>query len=262
MERFRDSEEHKALVLSLRAGGQGLNLQQASYVFHFDRWWNPAVEHQAEDRSHRMGQEWPVHVYKYICENTIEERIDEVIRQKQLLFDDVVDDVSMDLGRRLTADELYGLFGLKPPRVAGARPARTGSSPEYSAMSGVEFEEYVERLLKRRGWQVTTTPITRDGGIDLRAEKPGEVEGSLTLLIQCKNHAQPVGVDVVRELSGVLPPEQPATRGVVACPSGFSADARTFGHKRGILLWDRNELFKLASTETPAIQEEEDSKKD
>ena len=57
------------------AGGQGLNLQNTSYVFHFDRWWNPVVERQAEDRSHRLGQTFPVHVYRYILEGNIEERI-------------------------------------------------------------------------------------------------------------------------------------------------------------------------------------------
>ena len=80
----------KVLVLSLRAGGQGLNLQDASYVFHFDRWWNPAVEHQAEDRTHRLGQISPVHVYKYTSENTIEERIEQILHKKQLLFDELV----------------------------------------------------------------------------------------------------------------------------------------------------------------------------
>ena len=53
---FKENPRHEALVLSLKAGGQGLNLQEASYVFHFDRWWNPAVERQAEDRTHRLGQ--------------------------------------------------------------------------------------------------------------------------------------------------------------------------------------------------------------
>jgi SNF2 family DNA or RNA helicase len=93
IQEFKTHPEHKALVLSLMAGGQGLNLQEASYVFHFDRWWNPAVEHQAEDRSHRLGQTLPVTVYKYICEETIEERIDGILREKQALFDELVDDV-------------------------------------------------------------------------------------------------------------------------------------------------------------------------
>lgn len=81
VETFKRDDRHKALVLSLRAGGFGLNLQEASYVFHFDRWWNPAIERQAEDRAHRMGQQNAVTVYRYICEDTIEERIDQVLRR-------------------------------------------------------------------------------------------------------------------------------------------------------------------------------------
>ncbi|MBI4289309.1 MAG: DEAD/DEAH box helicase [Chloroflexi bacterium] len=121
VEQFKSDPSHKVLVLSLRAGGQGLNLQEASYVFHFDRWWNPAVEHQAEDRTHRLGQTSPVHVYQYTCEDTIEERIEQILQQKQKLFDELVDDVSIDLKSRLTEEELYGLFGLTPPRRPGGK---------------------------------------------------------------------------------------------------------------------------------------------
>jgi SNF2 family DNA or RNA helicase len=112
---FKSNPARKVLVLSLRAGGQGLNLQDASYVFHFDRWWNPAVEHQAEDRSHRLGQTMPVHIYEYICENTVEERIEQILQEKQLLFDEMVDDVTIDLRAKLSTKELYDLFGLLPP---------------------------------------------------------------------------------------------------------------------------------------------------
>ena len=109
---FKTNESHKALVISLRAGGLGLNLQEASYVFHLDRWWNPALERQAEDRSHRLGQTVKVNVIKYSCKNTIEERIDRILQQKQELFDQLVDDVSMDLSKSLNRNELLGLFGL------------------------------------------------------------------------------------------------------------------------------------------------------
>ena len=102
-------------MLSLRAGGVGLNLQDASYVFHFDRWWNPSVERQAEDRSHRLGQSSSVNVYAYACEQTIEERIEAVLRRKQRLFQDVVDDVTLDLESVLTSAELFGLVGLSAP---------------------------------------------------------------------------------------------------------------------------------------------------
>ena len=113
IERFKSDTQHQALIISLRAGGLGLNLQEASYVFHLDRWWNPAVERQAEDRSHRMGQTAKVNVIKYSCTDTIEERIDATLARKQELFDRLVDDVSLDLSSRLSREELFGLFGLE-----------------------------------------------------------------------------------------------------------------------------------------------------
>ena len=112
IDRFKTRPEHQALLLSLRAGGLGLNLQEASYVFHLDRWWNPALERQAEDRSHRMGQTVKVNVIKYSCTGTIEERIDAILESKQELFDQLIDDVSLDLSARLNRAELLGLFGL------------------------------------------------------------------------------------------------------------------------------------------------------
>ena len=112
VERFRVSGRHKAMVISLRAGGVGLNLQEASYVFHLDRWWNPAVERQAEDRTHRIGQTAKLNVIKYICADTIEARIDRILEEKQQLFDEIIDDVSLDLSIKLSREELLGLLGI------------------------------------------------------------------------------------------------------------------------------------------------------
>jgi hypothetical protein len=243
---FKANPAHKVLVLSLRAGGQGLNLQEASYVFHFDRWWNPAVGHQAEDRSHRFGQAFPANVYIYTCEDTIEERIERILQEKQVLFDELVDDVSIDLQSKLTSEELFGLFGLTPP--AQAKSGRRSLEPpaNYAAMSGVEFEMYVKRLLERKGWRVETTPLTRDRGIDLIARRDDAVGVEVTLYVQCKNHASPVGVEVARELNGALPKHLSGARGVLVCPSGFTATAMSFAKERGLALWDRHHLFTLA----------------
>lgn len=87
---FQDDNGPAALVVSLRAGGQGLNLTAANRVFHYDRWWNPAVEDQASDRAHRIGQTRDVWVHKLICMGTVEERIDAVLERKRSLADDVV----------------------------------------------------------------------------------------------------------------------------------------------------------------------------
>jgi SNF2 family DNA or RNA helicase len=77
-------------VLSLKAGGLGLNLTAANHVFHFDRWWNPAVERQATDRAYRIGQSRTVHVHKFVCLGTLEERIDQMIEEKTALAEHII----------------------------------------------------------------------------------------------------------------------------------------------------------------------------
>ncbi len=91
VERFQDDELTPFFVLSLKAGGAGLNLTAASHVIHFDRWWNPAVENQATDRAFRIGQKRNVLVHKFVCRGTIEERIDQLIASKQQLVKDVLE---------------------------------------------------------------------------------------------------------------------------------------------------------------------------
>jgi SNF2 family DNA or RNA helicase len=89
--RFQEDEEGpQVFILSLKAGGTGLNLTRANHVFHFDRWWNPAVEDQATDRAFRIGQKRNVEVHKFVCVGTLEERIDEMIEQKKALAQSVV----------------------------------------------------------------------------------------------------------------------------------------------------------------------------
>ena len=87
---FQESEEHPFFVLSLKAGGSGINLTAASHVIHFDRWWNPAVENQATDRAFRIGQKRNVLVHKFICRGTVEDKIDELIESKKQLAGDLL----------------------------------------------------------------------------------------------------------------------------------------------------------------------------
>src|SRR5205085_11906049 len=85
-----DANGPPVFILSLKAGGTGLNLTRANHVFHFDRWWNPAVENQATDRAFRIGQTRNVQVYKYLCAGTFEEQIDAMIERKQQLAQTIV----------------------------------------------------------------------------------------------------------------------------------------------------------------------------
>ena len=85
VEQFQRDDGPPFFVLSLKAGGTGLNLTAARHVIHFDRWWNPAVESQATDRAYRIGQRGGVLVNKFVCRGTVEEKIDALIESKQAL---------------------------------------------------------------------------------------------------------------------------------------------------------------------------------
>lgn len=250
VEAFLRDDRHKLFILSLRAGGFGLNLQTASYVFHFDRWWNPAVEDQAEGRAHRMGQTYPVTAIKYVCVDTIEERIEAKLREKRRLFQEIVDDTSMELTAALSESELFGLFGLEAPtRVKRVR--------HYQA--GEQFEDWLAERLREQGLNVTLTPRSRDGGIDIVAERSDAIGVVTRLMIQCKNLSQPVGVAVVRELRGTIPERLAGTTPVVACPAGFTADAIAFAHDNGIVLWGKAELEALAGEDQNNTDSPEDT---
>jgi SNF2 family DNA or RNA helicase len=108
---FAEDPSRAVMVASLRAGGVGLNLTAASVVFHFDRWWNPAVESQAEDRAHRIGQRRRVQVFAYLTPDTIEQRIGEILAEKRLLFDDLIDGVTAESLGRLDLPTLLRAVG-------------------------------------------------------------------------------------------------------------------------------------------------------
>ncbi len=94
------------------AGGVGLNLQFASYVFLFDRWWNPAVEDQAINRAHRIGVQRAVTVTRFLVRDTIEQRINEILERKRALFDAVFSDTNTTPTSRLSREEIFSLFNL------------------------------------------------------------------------------------------------------------------------------------------------------
>jgi SNF2 family DNA or RNA helicase len=90
VDHFQSDDGPPFFILSLRAGGTGLNLTAAAHVIHFDRWWNPAVENQATDRAFRIGQQRNVLVHTFITSGTIEERIDALLAEKRQFADDIL----------------------------------------------------------------------------------------------------------------------------------------------------------------------------
>lgn len=112
VESFNGEEYIPFMVLSLKAGGVGLNLTAANHVIHFDRWWNPAVENQATDRAFRIGQTKNVMVHKFITEGTIEEKIDLMIEEKQKLAGDIIGSSGENWITELDNNEIMELFRL------------------------------------------------------------------------------------------------------------------------------------------------------
>jgi SNF2 family DNA or RNA helicase len=116
----RDTTKH-VLLMSYGTGGVGLNLQFTNYVFLFDRWWNPAVEDQAINRAHRIGQKEPVFVTRFITQNTLEGRIAEVLERKRQLFNELIEQNGPPLRMGLDEEEIFGLFDIQArPRRAAA----------------------------------------------------------------------------------------------------------------------------------------------
>ena len=109
---FQEDDRVPFMVLSLKAGGIGLNLTAASHVIHFDRWWNPAVENQATDRAFRIGQKKNVLVHKFVCRGTVEERIDELIAGKQKLSDEVLSGGAESSLTEMSNEELISMVSL------------------------------------------------------------------------------------------------------------------------------------------------------
>jgi non-specific serine/threonine protein kinase len=110
--RFQEDETEHFFVLSLKAGGAGLNLTAASHVVHFDRWWNPAVENQATDRAFRIGQTKNVLVHKFVCRGTVEEKIDQLMESKRQLAKDLLEGGAELLLTELPNEELLKLVAL------------------------------------------------------------------------------------------------------------------------------------------------------
>ncbi len=110
--RFQEDEAVPFFVLSLKAGGSGLNLTAASHVIHFDRWWNPAVEDQATDRAFRIGQTKNVFVHKFVCRGTVEDKIDQLIESKRQLSKDLLEGGAELVLTELKDDELLKLVAL------------------------------------------------------------------------------------------------------------------------------------------------------
>jgi len=120
LDQFKADRSKHVILMSYATGSVGLNLQFCNYVFLFDRWWNPAIEDQAINRAHRLGQKEPVIVTRFISQGTIEERIAEVLQRKRELFEQIIAQNGPPASLGMSEDDIFGLFDIKsrPTRAA------------------------------------------------------------------------------------------------------------------------------------------------
>jgi HJR/Mrr/RecB family endonuclease len=258
---FQNHDRPAVLLMSVQAGGTGLTLTAANHVFHFDHWWNPAVARQAEGRAHRIGQEHTVFVYDLYTESTIEQRIYNLLQEKQALFDAVIDDLSVDYVQgKITDNELFGLFGLKPPasepvttravqsklQVATAGRSLTSQpNQKLDDLTPLEFEHFVANLYEKMGYRTELTSQSHDHGIDIIGRRQGPF-GIEKIIVQCKHYpGGTVGEAVVRDLIGAWQNHRDAKTAILATSGRFSSGAVIMAQRHQVVLTDRTDLERL-----------------
>lgn len=249
IERFKFSEQTPILLASIKSGGEGLNLAEASYVIHFDHWWNPAVMWQAEDRVHRRGQIHGVNIYSYWMNGTIDERIHEILTQKGILIENVVDGAADDLSSAqiedlISVDEWLEIFGVKQIEIAN-RPKLPVK--DWQAMSLIEireqlyeltpreFEELVKDLMHYWGYpNVKVTGKSGDGGIDVLSTRNTE-NGVERVAAQCKRYRGNVGVGTARDFIGAINLNKTIVKGFLVTTSEFTPECLHICETSGIV---------------------------
>ncbi|HUJ32758.1 MAG TPA: SNF2-related protein [Candidatus Acidoferrum sp.] len=244
IERFKKDPGKAVLLATVRTGGVGLTLTEANYVIHFDHWWNPAVMWQAEDRVHRPGQMRGVNIYSFWIQNTIEERIFSKLREKGLLFEEVINGLSEEkIESVITTEEWLEILGVPGPsgqkaraRQEYARASRSLSETleELATLDPFEFEEIVKAVFQRLGFSgVRTTKRSHDGGIDILGQRDS-LGGAEKFVAQCKR-VERAGVEVARELLGAIAADQEVAKGYLVTSGLVTPECRAFCEKDGRL---------------------------
>lgn len=248
---FQEGEKPKVLLASIKTTSVGLNLTRANHVFHFDHWWNPAVARQADARAWRMGQALPVFVHDIYTNDTVEERIYQILLEKQALFDEVIDDLSAEYTRSQLSDEdLYRIFDLETPSIIETTKPVLPKSGEISLerikqLNPRQFEQIVASYYEKLHFKVEVTGGAYDQGVDIVARRISDI-GEEYLIVQCKHYPNNIiGPNFVRELIGTRQSQSKATRAVLVVSSTFSDEAIRLADKHSIVLIDGNHLVTL-----------------
>ena len=251
---FQDETANQVMLLSTKAGNAGITLTRANYVYHFDLWWNPAVAAQAMGRVDRIGQTKETVFERFLLmDNTIERRIYDNLREKQRLFDEVVDGLSEEdlTTTSFTEEEIFGLLGLnkepRKPQPIASNQVLAPSGLDIDSLDPIAFEHFVSDLFAKMGYHSRVTKQSGDGGIDIFA-KLQTPAGTDEVIIQCKHKQDPsstVDVAKVRELFGVLSANRKLSKAFLVTNGRYTRGAIDFATQNGIELIDGAKLLGL-----------------
>jgi hypothetical protein len=168
VEAFVNDSKKSVFLANPATAGTGLpDLKVANYVVHFDHWWNPAREEQANGRILGIGQKKDAFIAHVWVENSVEGKIETILARKRDLFGRIVDSETSATSTDLSAEEVFGLFGLDAPTQLRRKESKspTPGPDSVASLSPKEFENLTARIYKGRGYAVRVTSYTRDGGI-------------------------------------------------------------------------------------------------
>jgi superfamily II DNA or RNA helicase len=245
IDRFKGLGNTPILLASVKAGGVGLNLTEASYVIHFDHWWNPATMWQAEARVHRPGQKaTTVNVYSYWVRGTIEEKIYNILKEKGLLFEDVIDGLSeLQVEELISTDEWLEMLGVKVKDKV-TMPTKSEKLTSLSLeeirqhllnISPSQFEHISKELIRCLGYpNPKVTGKSGDGGIDILASRNTE-NGVVRVAAQCKRYRGTVSPSMARDFRGAITAIPDITKAFLITTGDFSRECKSFCEQSGII---------------------------
>ena len=245
IEKFKKRKDVPVLIASVRSGGEGLNLTEASYVVHFDHWWNPAVMWQAEDRVHRRGQTKGVNIYSYWMKDTIDDRIRQKLREKGILFEKIVDGLAEEgVDELFTVNDWLEIFGVKNVEVA-KKPVIDIKIWQSMSLSEIReklyeikpsaFEELVRELMHYLGYpNVKVTGKSHDGGIDVLSTR-NTSNGIERVAAQCKRYRGNVAVHAARDFFGAISNDKSIKQGFLVTTGEFTDECLQFCQSSGMI---------------------------
>jgi len=245
IEKFKKRKDVPVLIASVRSGGEGLNLTEASYVVHFDHWWNPAVMWQAEDRVHRRGQTKGVNIYSYWMKDTVDDRIRQKLHEKGILFEKIVDGLAEEgVDELFSVNDWLEIFGVKNVEVS-KKPIIDVKIWQSMSLSEIreklyeikpsEFEELVRELMHYFGYpNVKVTGKSHDGGIDVLSTR-NTSNGIERVAAQCKRYRGNVSVHAARDFFGAISNDKSIKQGFLVTTGDFTIECLQFCQSSGMI---------------------------